>query len=108
MYAIRSYYAKDTVANLFGSLTVLVADAAGAHQRDAEARQILEQPLGAQVAGVPARAIVHTDEAVDAGGDGKVTAGARFERRSVDYGDSSGLDLGPAETMGGGEIAYIV
>jgi len=35
-----------------------------------------------------------------------LTAGARVERRTVDYADSSGLDLGPNETMVGGEIAY--
>lgn len=37
---------------------------------------------------------------------GKLTVGARVERRDVDYIDSNGLDLGPSENMIGGELAY--
>jgi iron complex outermembrane receptor protein len=37
---------------------------------------------------------------------GKLILGARVERRDVDYVDSSGLDLGPSETMVGGELSY--
>lgn len=37
---------------------------------------------------------------------GKLTLGARVERREVDYTDSSGLDLRPAENMVGGKLAY--
>ena len=37
---------------------------------------------------------------------GHLTAGARLERRVVDYHDSNGLDLGPTETMVGGEVGY--
>ena len=41
------------------------------------------------------------------GESGRFTIGARIERRDVDYSDSSGLDLDPAETMVGGEISYV-
>lgn len=41
-----------------------------------------------------------------AGEPGKLIAGVRVERRSVDYADSSGLDLHPGETMIGGKLAY--
>jgi outer membrane receptor protein involved in Fe transport len=37
---------------------------------------------------------------------GKLTFGARVERRDVDYIDSTGLDLGPSESMIGGELTY--
>jgi len=37
---------------------------------------------------------------------GKLSIGARIERREVDYMDSSGLSLEPSENMVGGEIAY--
>jgi outer membrane receptor protein involved in Fe transport len=37
---------------------------------------------------------------------GKLILGMRAERRDVDYVDSSGLDLGPAESMVGGELSY--
>ena len=40
------------------------------------------------------------------GESGKLTLGARLERREVDYTDSSGLDLRPSENMIGGELAY--
>lgn len=40
------------------------------------------------------------------GDDNRLTVGTRIERRSTDYTDSSGLDLGPLETMLGGEIAW--
>lgn len=40
------------------------------------------------------------------GDAGRLSIGARFERREVDYVDSSGLDLGPNETMVGGELSY--
>lgn len=39
-------------------------------------------------------------------GAGELTLGLRVEHRSADYADSDGLDLGPDETMIGGEIAY--
>ncbi len=42
------------------------------------------------------------------GGSGDLTVGLRVENRSTDYVDSTGLTLGPAETMLGGEIAYSV
>lgn len=37
---------------------------------------------------------------------GRLSIGARFERREVDYFDSSGLSLAPSENMVGGELAY--
>jgi outer membrane receptor protein involved in Fe transport len=37
---------------------------------------------------------------------GKLTIGARVEQRDVDYNDSSGLDLSPADSMVGGELSY--
>ncbi len=37
---------------------------------------------------------------------GRLSIGARFERREVDYFDSSGLSLAPSENMVGGEIVY--
>jgi len=37
---------------------------------------------------------------------GKLSVGARVEQRTVGYVDSNGLDLGPGETMLGGEISY--
>jgi outer membrane receptor protein involved in Fe transport len=37
---------------------------------------------------------------------GRLTIGARFERREVDYSDTSGLSLKPSENMIGGELAY--
>ncbi len=40
------------------------------------------------------------------GESGKLTLGARLERREVEYTDSSGLDLRPSENMVGGELAY--
>ncbi len=42
----------------------------------------------------------------DVGNKGRLILGARVERRELDYVDSSGLDVGPSETMVGGEIAY--
>ena len=42
----------------------------------------------------------------DVGNDGTLTFGMRVERRDVDYVDSDGLDLSPAENMVGGELAY--
>ncbi len=39
---------------------------------------------------------------------GKLTLGMRVERREVDYFDSNGLDLGPAENMIGGRLAYSI
>jgi len=39
-------------------------------------------------------------------GAGRLSIGARFERREVDYFDSSGLSLAPSENMVGGEIVY--
>jgi outer membrane receptor protein involved in Fe transport len=41
-----------------------------------------------------------------AGETGSLTFGMRIERREVDYGDSSGLDLHPAENMIGGKLSY--
>jgi outer membrane receptor protein involved in Fe transport len=38
---------------------------------------------------------------------GRITVGVRVERRDVDYVDTSGLDLGPMESMVGGEISYM-
>jgi outer membrane receptor protein involved in Fe transport len=43
----------------------------------------------------------------DVGEAGRLTVGARFERRQVDYSDSSGLDIGPDENMVGGELSYV-
>ncbi|MGI9203606.1 MAG: TonB-dependent receptor [Woeseiaceae bacterium] len=40
------------------------------------------------------------------GETGKLTLGARVERREVDYTDSSDLDLRPSENMVGGELSY--
>lgn len=37
---------------------------------------------------------------------GRLSIGARFERREVDYFDSSGLSLAPSENMVGGEVVY--
>ncbi len=37
---------------------------------------------------------------------GKLILGMRAERRDVDYVDTSGLNLGPAESMVGGELSY--
>ena len=37
---------------------------------------------------------------------GRLSIGARFERREVDYADTSGLNLKPSENMFGGEIIY--
>ncbi len=37
---------------------------------------------------------------------GRLSIGARFEWREVDYFDSSGLSLAPSENMVGGELAY--
>ncbi len=37
---------------------------------------------------------------------GRLSIGARFERREVDYSDTSGLGLKPSENMFGGEIIY--
>jgi outer membrane receptor protein involved in Fe transport len=42
----------------------------------------------------------------DVGQSGRLNVGARVERRDVDYVDSNGLDLGPNETMIGGELSY--
>jgi outer membrane receptor protein involved in Fe transport len=43
----------------------------------------------------------------DVGDKGRITVGARVERRDVEYVDSSGLDLIPSEPMWGGEVAYM-
>ena len=40
------------------------------------------------------------------GQSGRLTFGMRFEQRSTDYTDSDGLDLGPTESMVGGELSY--
>ncbi len=37
----------------------------------------------------------------------RISAGLRIERRTSDYGDSSGLTTGPSETMAGGEVALL-
>ena len=42
----------------------------------------------------------------EVGDRGALTVGARVERRTTGYTDSDGLDLGPAETMIGGRVAY--
>jgi outer membrane receptor protein involved in Fe transport len=38
--------------------------------------------------------------------DSRLTVGARVEHRTTDYADTDGLDLGPSETMVGGQIAW--
>jgi len=43
---------------------------------------------------------------VAVGQAGTLSLGLRLERRSTDYEDSSGLDLGPSENMVGGELSY--
>ena len=42
----------------------------------------------------------------DIGESGVLGIGLRFERRSTDYVDSTGLNLGPSENMVGGEVRY--
>jgi len=42
----------------------------------------------------------------DIGEASRLTFGLRFERRSTDYSDSSGLRTGPSESMWGGELAF--
>jgi iron complex outermembrane receptor protein len=42
----------------------------------------------------------------DIGESGILGVGLRFERRSTDYVDSTGLNIGPGENMIGGEIRY--
>ena len=44
--------------------------------------------------------------AVAVGETGRWTFGLRWEDRATDYADSAGLNLGPGESMVGGEIAY--
>src|SRR5262245_25302801 len=48
--------------------SALVADPTGAHDRNAEVLDLLVEPLGAVRSRVPARAIVHGNEAVHAAG----------------------------------------
>lgn len=43
---------------------------------------------------------------VDVGNAGLLTVGLRGERRTTDYRDTNGLDLGPSESMLGGELRY--
>lgn len=43
---------------------------------------------------------------VSVGDAGTFSAGARVERRTVDYRDTSGLDVSPAENMLGGQLSY--
>jgi outer membrane receptor protein involved in Fe transport len=43
---------------------------------------------------------------IHAGDRGRWTVGVRLEDRGTDYQDSDGLDLGPDESMWGGELAY--
>jgi iron complex outermembrane receptor protein len=42
----------------------------------------------------------------DVGDASRISFGLRVEDRSTDYADSSGLSLGPGETMVGGELTY--
>jgi len=42
----------------------------------------------------------------DIGASSKATLGVRIEDRSADYSDSSGMSLGPGETMIGGELTF--
>jgi outer membrane receptor protein involved in Fe transport len=44
---------------------------------------------------------------VPAGDSGVFSIGMRLERRTTDYQDTSGLDLGPSENMIGGEVSYM-
>jgi iron complex outermembrane recepter protein len=64
----------------------------------------LDNRLGSQFEALNTAVFGQLDFA--AGDAGKLTVGVRVERRSTDYTDSDGLDLGPSETMIGGEIAY--
>ncbi|MEQ8205549.1 MAG: TonB-dependent receptor [Woeseia sp.] len=43
---------------------------------------------------------------IDIGEAGMLTVGLRGERRSTDYNDSANLNLGPSESMLGGELRY--
>lgn len=43
---------------------------------------------------------------IDVGVAGELAFGLRVERRTTDYSDSAGLQLGPGETMLGGEVSY--
>ena len=43
---------------------------------------------------------------IASGRDGRWTIGARIEHRSADYADTDGLNVGPGETMFGGQLAY--
>ncbi|MFQ5548019.1 MAG: TonB-dependent receptor [Woeseia sp.] len=42
----------------------------------------------------------------DVGDAGRISLGLRIEDRSTDYADSSGMTLGPGETMIGGELTF--
>jgi iron complex outermembrane receptor protein len=42
----------------------------------------------------------------DVGDASRISIGLRVENRSTDYADSSGMSLGPAETMIGGELTF--
>jgi iron complex outermembrane receptor protein len=43
---------------------------------------------------------------IESGRDGRWTIGARIEHRSAEYEDTDGLNVGPSETMFGGQLAY--
>ncbi len=71
---------------------------------DASFRDSLDEGINSDFRALNTAVFGQLDVAV--GEAGTLSAGARLERRAVDYRDSSGLNLGPDESMTGGQIAY--